>query len=129
MVSNIVTSLTGIVLVLLQPTAPEIPAKDLADANAHIVKKVYDSGKLIIEVRGNWKTVRLAGVDVPKKGSPHAPYSRAFIGNLLLGESVYLFEDPTTGLYHVYRVPDGLWINLELVPFPKRSYDFFRLAC
>lgn len=115
MLSPIAAFLTSVLIVFGQASNPDIPARDLTAANANTVKQVKAAGKLIVEVGGNWKTVRLAGVDVPEKGSAHAAESEVFLGNLLLGESVYLFQDEATELFHVYRAPDGLWVNLELV--------------
>lgn len=73
--------------------------------------------------------VRLLAVDTPetvhptKPVEPYGPEASAYLHNLLDGECVFLKHDPKSkvmdrwGRYlaQVYRAPDGLWVNLELV--------------
>lgn len=66
--------------------------------------------------------VRLIGTHVPHSGSAAAD-ARAFLTRLLEGESVYLEYDANwprpageqAVWAYVYRAPDGLFVNLELV--------------
>jgi micrococcal nuclease len=71
--------------------------------------------------------LRLLGVDTPETVHPSKPVeafgkeARRFTSNLLKGESVYLeFDKDKTDKYgrtlaFVYRAPDGLFVNLEIV--------------
>jgi micrococcal nuclease len=73
--------------------------------------------------------VRLIGVDTPETVHPQKPVeafgkeASAFLGNLLRGESVYVvFEEGRNALdkygrtlAYLYRVPDALFVNLEIV--------------
>ncbi|GMV26418.1 MAG: hypothetical protein AMXMBFR58_24490 [Phycisphaerae bacterium] len=77
---------------------------------------------------GKSETVRLLGVDTPETKDPRKPIeffgreAAAFTTNLLTGESVYVIEERPGRrdkygrmLAHLYRAPDGLWVNLEIV--------------
>ena len=66
-------------------------------------------------------------MDTPETVHPQKPVERfgkeasAFTRNLLLGEPVYLrFDTDRTDKYgrllaYLYRAPDGLFVNLEIV--------------
>ena len=101
--------------------------------------------------------VRLIGVDTPETVHPQKAVeafgkeASAFTRNLLLGEEVYLRFDHKTAsvvgeltdkidkygrmLAYLYRVPDGLFVNLEIVrqgyghaytQFPFKHIELFR---
>lgn len=89
---------------------------------------VLNGDTLIVETpAGRRATVVLIGVDAPeaehpeRPDEPFGPESLAFLRNLLDGEDVWVraegdAEDPfSRRRLHLYRVPDGLWINLEAV--------------
>jgi len=78
---------------------------------------------------GNVKRVRLIGIDPPETVDPRKPvqaYGKEasnFLANLLKGEEVYIeFDEESDGvdkygrlLLYLYRAPDGLFVNLEII--------------
>ena len=92
--------------------------------------------------------MRLVGVDAPETVHPdkpvefYGPEASRFLTNLLKGEKVYVEAKPdeTTDkygrtLYYLYRAPDGLFVNLEIVRqghghaytrFPFKYMELFR---
>jgi hypothetical protein len=71
---------------------------------------------------GTETRVRLLGVDAPEPGRPYAAEAQRFLTNLLIGESVWLDSDQpdekdlfSRRLAYVYRSPDGLFVNLEIL--------------
>jgi endonuclease YncB( thermonuclease family) len=93
------------------------------DLSAHTpvtVAQVLTGNQLIVQLDGAPTTVRLLGAFVPATESAVA---QAFTTHLLLGERVWLLPEPDwperdeedRRWRHVYRVPDGLYVNLELV--------------
>jgi micrococcal nuclease len=99
------------------------------------VIRVIDGDTIVVSQAGKSVRVRLIGVDCPEAGGRGKPVewfaneSSAYVRSLLDGRSVYLEFDPTGNkidrygrtLAHVYRVPDRLWINREIV---SRGYGF-----
>ena len=100
-----------------------------------------------IQYEGKLTSVRFIGVDTPETVHPSKPVeaygkeASAFTENLLLGESVYLrFDGNRTDTYgrllaYLYRAPDGLFVNLEIVrqgyghvytDFPFKHMELFR---
>ncbi len=109
---------------LLQPT------NEFKGKPAYRVVRVVDGDTVILSIEGKDERVRLIGVDTPetvKPNTPVQPYgpeASYFTKNLLTGESVYFETDPTGAgekdryqrdLAFLYRAPDGLFVNLELV--------------
>ena len=103
------------------------PAEDFSGDKTYRVLSVTDGDTLKIEYEGNSETIRLIGVDTPetvhptKLVEPFGPEASAFTKNLLIGEEVYLrLGNEERGKYdrllaYVYRAPDGLFVNLEIV--------------
>ena len=103
------------------------PAEDFSGDKTYRVLSVTDGDTLKIEYEGNSETIRLIGVDTPetvhpsRPVEPFGPEASAFTKNLLIGEEVYLrFGNEERGKYdrllaYVYRAPDGLFVNLEIV--------------
>lgn len=118
------------------PPAPPPPKADPAATSyglprleslprAEVVRTV-DGDTIELLIGGKAERCRLAGVDTPElHGERNTFYGREaawFTFNLLAGESVWYESDPklsrdTYGrlLVYVYRVPDGLFVNLELL--------------
>jgi len=110
--------------------APPAPSIDVTPpGQAYPVVRVIDGDTIVITYNGHPTTVRLVGVDTPETVHPskpiehYGPEASTFLHNLLTGESVHL-EIPTTGdtrdrydrlLAYVYRHPDGLHVNDELI--------------
>ena len=111
------------------------------------VQSVLDGDTVKILYNGTPTNVRLIGVDTPESVHPTKPVqvfgkeASAFTRNLLMGESVYLrFDGDRTDKYgrllaYLYRAPDGLFVNLEIVRqgygyaytrFPFKHLELFR---
>ena len=103
------------------------PDVEFADAATFPVLKVIDAATLEIDYEGTPTVVKLIGVKVPEAMHPSNPSetaqveAMAFLHNLLRSESVYLqfeVDAPETAgdlQAYLYRAPDGLFVNLELV--------------
>ena len=113
---------------------PKFEAPKFAGATAYPVLRVVD-GDTIVVLTEKSKTsisttkVSLIGVDTPETVRPSKPIERygkeasTFLTNLLKGEEVYLLYEgktPTKDTYgqllaYVYRAPNGLFVNAEIV--------------
>ena len=115
------------------------PVEDFSNAIAYPVIAVVDGDTIKIQSSGKEVSVRLIGVNTPETVHPTKPVeafgkvATNFTKNLLLGEHVYLRsetgKDPLVEtsnakanrdrygrlLSYVYRAPDGLFVNLEIV--------------
>lgn len=129
--------------------APSIPLKDFSTASPCEVVRVVDGDTVVLLIDGKQTTVRLIGVDTPETVHPQKPVeaygkeASRFLGNLLKGEAVYLDFEPGGSaldkygrtLAYLYRAPDGLFVNLEIIRqgyghaytrFPFQYMDLFR---
>ena len=111
------------------PKANDIayPVEDFSADPAYPVLRVIDGDTVEIDYQGTVTDVRLIGVDTPEivhPGKPVELYGKEatlFLKNLLLGERVYLRFDRNSRdrygrlLAYLYRAPDGLFVNLEIV--------------
>ena len=123
------------------------PVEDFTGDTAYKVLRVIDGDTVKIDYNGKATNVRLIGVDTPETVHPNKPveeYGKEasnFTKNLLQGESVYLrFDIDKTDKYgrllaYLYRAPDGLFVNLEIVrqgyghaytQFPFKHMELFR---
>lgn len=105
-----------------QTKPPVIPHKDFKGATAYRVTEVTDGDTITVDIDGKPVKVRLLGVDAPELGREHGAESHNAVAHLLQGESVYLESDKpdqkdlySRKLAYVYRAPDGLFVNLEIV--------------
>lgn len=132
---------------------PKIDAPDLKSLPLFDVVSIADGDTITLSpTSGNDEAkikVRLVGVDTPETSDPRKPVEEfgaeasAFLHNLLLGERVYAEEAGGANrtdkygrrLYYVYRAPDGLFVNLEivrqgyghaLVEYPHKHMDAFK---
>ena len=145
------------------PKAPappvEIPPKvdhpDFSKLPLYEVVSIADGDTVTLKLVGSDKAedqkvhVRLVGVDTPETKDPRKPVQEfgaeasAFTTNLLSGEKVY--AEPAGGakkvdqygrsLFYLYRSPDGLFVNLEIVrqgyghamtEYPHKNMEAFR---
>jgi micrococcal nuclease len=98
-----------------------ISKQDFTGQAAYDVVRILAGDMIIVKVAGRDMEVQLIGVDTPKEA--YGKEAARFITNLLKGEKVYLMRDTKSGetnhhgrtLAHLYRAPDGLWVNLEIV--------------
>ena len=140
-----VFAVLGVLPDVLSPVA--YPVEDFSGDIAYRVLRVVDGDTVEIDYQGAVTDVRLIGVDTPETVHPSKPveaYGKEasnFTRNLLLGESVYLrFDVEQTDRYgrllaYLYRAPDGLFVNLEIVRqgyghaytrFPFKHIELFR---
>ena len=123
------------------------PSENFNQDSAYRVLSVVDGDTIKVEYKGRSESVRLIGVDTPETVHPNKPVeafgkeASAFTRNLLIGETVYLrFDNETRGKYnrllaYVFRAPDGLFVNLEIVrqgyghayvKYPFKHMELFR---
>lgn len=142
-----------ILVVFLSRGLPEEPFKsDRVDRSAsYPVLRVVDGDTIVIKLDGAQTKVRLIGVDTPETVHPQKPVeaygkeASRFTENLLRGEQVYMEYEPGANrldkygrlLAYVYRAPDGLFVNLEIIrqgyghaytKYPFQYMDLFRDA-
>jgi endonuclease YncB( thermonuclease family) len=108
------------------PPAVEYPRPDLSGETAREVVRVADVNRVVVRVDGEEVEIRLHGVspirDAEKVGELTTDVGWLAASNLLRGESVYLLNrashhvgDATIEVASMYRAPDGLFVNLELI--------------
>lgn len=105
---------------------PEIPRKEFSPNSACRVVRVVECDTIVILLEGKQTRVGLIGVVAPAEPRER-DLARDFAANLLLREQVYVDreegwpEKDASGRVwaYLYRAPDGLLINLELV---RRGY-------
>ncbi len=103
-------------------TLPAVPTRDFSHLEACPVLAVEAGTIIRVRAEGGERRVRLIGVFVPKAGSDEDE-ARPFLQRLLGGEAVYLEHESDWPLRdredrywaYVYRAPDGLLVNLELL--------------
>ena len=107
--------------------AVESFALDFSADTTFSVERVVDGDTILIDYHGESTRVRLIGVDTPETVHPrkpvecYGPQATTFTTNLLKSELVFLrFGDERRDrfdrlLAYVYRSPDGLFVNEELV--------------
>jgi micrococcal nuclease len=113
-------------LLTVTEIAPLLP--HLEDAERLPVVRVVDGDTIVVDRDGAQETIRLIGVDTPETKDPrkevqfYGQEAAAFLENLLKREEVYILTEGARTkdhygrtLAHVYRAPDGLWVNLEIV--------------
>ena len=107
---------------------PTIPTRDFTGQPTYEVTRVIDGDTVELLMDGKPITVRMIGVDTPETVHPSKPVeyygkeASMFTKNLLRGEEVYieLEQGNPVGRYgrkllYLYRVPDGLFVNLEII--------------
>ena len=104
-------------------TGPERPGQTLSGR----VTKIVDGDTIHVALGGREEKVRYIGMDTPETHKPGTPVqcfgraASAFNARLLEGRTVDLRTDSETRdrygrlLAYVYRRPDGLFVNAELV--------------
>ncbi|MBN1345999.1 MAG: hypothetical protein JXQ73_25150 [Phycisphaerae bacterium] len=110
--------LAAIVVAYSADAPPTFHQIDFSGQMTYVVSAVSDPRTITVESDGTVQKVRLAGLRAPGPGQ-----SPSYLTSLLSGESVYMFpateEDErrtdSALCRYVYRVPDGLFINAELI--------------
>ena len=107
----------GILAVLLLLTG--VAACAAPSSVTGTVKRVLDGDSLIVRSAGRDVEVRLGEIDTPEKGQPYADVSRKALQGMLLDRRVRLevLDRDQYGrtVARVYRLPEELWVNAELV--------------
>src|ERR1043165_1781442 len=108
---------------------PPLPPPSLSTMKMGTVLRVTQGDLLTVKIDDKEMTVRVCGADAPSYDSPtghnemYGEESLTFVSNLLAGEKVYLDPHPDAEydrshldrLFYVYRHPDGLFVNAELL--------------
>jgi endonuclease YncB( thermonuclease family) len=102
---------------------PVIPQKDLSGLRACDVLRVAAHDTLVVQDGQRGQRVALIGVGALPAGEAAAQDANRFAVNLLKGEQVFVEYETNPpqpdrfGRYpaYVYRCPDGLFVNLELI--------------
>ncbi len=109
---------------------PAIPKSNLSESARCKVTRVLGSSSIEVEWKGGSFVVELMGISSLPSGASGsgtagsaaiATTSEEFLSTLVTGEEVFLDwpgrrdGSPPAKSVHVYRVPDGLWVNLEMV--------------
>jgi micrococcal nuclease len=104
-----------------------IHAGEFDSLTAYPVSRIVDGDTVVLLIDDSPVKVRLIGVDTPETVHPSKPVQHygkeasTFTRNLLRGESVYLkYGSERTDRYgrllaYLYRAPDGLFVNAEIV--------------
>jgi endonuclease YncB( thermonuclease family) len=83
------------------------------------VRRVLDGDSLILQADGVDVEVRLAEIDAPEKGQPYADRSRKALQGMLVDRRARLvvldIDRYGRTVARVYRLPDEVWINAEMV--------------
>jgi len=122
----------------LPPTALEVTESETPEA--HPVTDVDDGLTVTVNLAGEETPVRLLGVAEAKVAGGDPPMTaETFLQNLVAGEFVRLVadenleetDDQGRRVAYLYRAPDGLMVNLELVrqgyAVTAREYAFEQL--
>jgi micrococcal nuclease len=132
-----------------QHAAPKYPIKDFNKQSVYKVIRVVDGDTVVLNIDNKDVKVRLIGIDTPETVDPRKPvqaYGKEasnFTNNLLKGEEVYIEYDGEKAeldkygrlLAYLYRVPDGLFVNLEIVrqgyghAYTKYPFKYKELFC
>lgn len=138
----------------LAPTPAPVVVQNIniapaAASKAHRVTRVVDGDTVVVSIEGKETKVRLIGVDTPETVHPQKPVeaygkeASSFLKNLLEGESVHLeyesgpsrLDKHGRTLAYLYRSPDRLFINLEIIrqgyghaytKYPFQHMELFR---
>lgn len=117
--------------------------KDFSDATAYPVVRIERSGSVVVKIKGEETRLWLVGVESPSPDGPGSrtgsPDLREFLEGILGGENVFIefssseAKKDRFGRYgaYIYRAPEGLPINLEIVrqgvaPLDKRFRSRYR---
>ncbi len=118
--------------------APGYPRRDFSDLTIWDVASVLGPDRILIRQGQRQQTVKLIGVagaaveSDEAAGSGYESRALEFLGNLLGGERVYVLGARSGAAelspVKVFRVPDGLYVNLELIRQGYSRMDRIALA-
>ncbi len=133
----------------VESTVLKYPVKEFHNQSAYKIVRIVDGDTVVISIDNKDVKVRLIGIDTPETVDPRKPvqaYGKEasnFLANLLKGEEVYIEYDGEKSeldkygrlLAYLYRVPDGLFVNLEIVrqgyghAYTKYPFKHMELFC
>jgi micrococcal nuclease len=104
-----------------QDAPPPIPKPDAAQTPALPVTRVLEECRIRVRVEREERNIVLCGVLTPDQ-QPARAQLRRFLENLLKAEAVFVHYAPVSDgdsgdprPAYVFRAPDGLFVNLEVV--------------
>ena len=120
--------LFGVIVLLSVAAWSQLPREELPKLPQADVVRVVDGDTVILRAGEQDITCRLIGVDTPETVHPSQPVEEygkeasAFLDNLLKGEKVWVEQEQGNSqdrygraLVYIYRQPDGMFVNLEIV--------------
>jgi micrococcal nuclease len=89
----------------------------LSDLPAYQVLRIVNGETIVIDMNSQDMKIKLIGV---KPAEKYGAEMTLFVKNLLKGENVYIVDDsnqnePNKYGYYIYRLPDGLFVNAEII--------------
>ncbi len=128
----------AVVAIAADLAAPGYPQRDFSDLSVWEVASVLGPDRILIRQGQIQRTVKLIGIAAAAVDSEKAVRSgyesraQEFLANLLSGERVYVLGTNSgtaeLSLVKLFRVPDGLYVNLELVRQGYSRMDRITLA-
>lgn len=109
--------------------------KDFSGATAYPVVRIERSGGVVVEIEGKETRLWLVGLESPSSDGPDGrtgnPELHKFLEDILREESVFVefasshAKEDRFGRYgaYIYRAPEGLPINLEIVRQGVAAWD------
>lgn len=104
-----------------QDAPPPLPRLDLEHTPSYPIAGVTDDCLITVRIDGVARDVRLAGISVPNDARARKRL-RGFLESLLKAEVVAVQYEPAADdelpespLAHLFRAPEGLFVNLEVV--------------
>jgi micrococcal nuclease len=84
---------------------------------AYQVLRIVNGETIVIDMNSQDMKIKLIGV---KPAEKYGEEMTLFVKNLLKGENVYIVDDsnqnePNKYGYYIYRLPDGLFVNAEII--------------
>jgi endonuclease YncB( thermonuclease family) len=105
-----------------RPAPPRVPVPDFAGRSACDVLRVGGDARIVVAQDGQEFALRLRGIYIPDGGGAREA-AHGYLVRLLEGEAIHVELEPNAparvgdepAWAYVYRAPDGLFVNLELV--------------
>jgi endonuclease YncB( thermonuclease family) len=94
-----------------------LPFPDRGRGQAYQVVRIISGNTIVIDMNNQDMKLTLIGVELADKYNKEMT---SFVKNLLRGENVYIVADPDANKpgeydYYVFRAPDGLFVNAEII--------------
>lgn len=95
------------------PAAPPVPERPPGAKLTADVQRIDDAITVVGKRAGKQLRLELAGLQLPSE--QQIPACERALRNLVQGEAVWYSGDPQEGPIYLFRAPDGLFVNVELI--------------